>query len=659
MIRPRFGWAATGLLLLGAGARTSSAQADNAPVLEPPAVEAKPDAPAAPLPAAALPDAEPQDQGRAPAPAAFDANPALVLQDDDKAPVRPLVEGPLHEAFLSPAKDGDPARVAKAPPAPITERPGVDRPSPDAQWIPGYWQWDARRTDFTWVTGTWRVPPPGRFWVDGFWKRDDQGWYRVAGFWSDRQTDRIDWRKDGPPADRPEEKVTASPGEGYFYIPGQYAPDGDGVAWKPGFWTKAQPGWSWVPAQWVKQPQGYAYQDGYWDRTLEDRGTLFAPAQVADTANAKDLVYQPIQQVAPGSYDQLNGAFGRPNTYYDGYPGVSYDPSGNYYGYAGYGNIGLNCGYLDYPYSGGYGYPYLTSAYGQPFYNGGGYGYGYGGGLGGFGLGYGGIGLFGSLLNIGYGGFGYGGLGYRGLGYGGYGFGGLGYGVLRRVRRPGLRRIWPGLRRLSASEGSAIGGLRLRWVWLPLRLRFRRLWRFRGIRLRNRGSAGIGGGWNNGGYGYRPAAMGIAVAGIAAADMPTAATSTGAIPSLRIIRVPAGIAGSEADRFTNGNASAQSAMASVTPGESGARSALHGSAWHRRCRPRRRPCIRQPLPVGINRDSEGRRPGRRESPGGTYGRCLRQHTIPARRRRDRRSTTLARSATIRWGPAKTGSISAP
>ena len=445
MIRPRFGWMATGLLVLGAGTRPAFSQADNAPPLEPPAVEARPAADAAfpaPAPAPAVPDVELPAPAEA-APVA-DLPPAerpgddtaLVLQDDNKAPVKPLVEGPLHEAFLSPAKDAEPAHVEKAPPAPITERPGVDRPSPEAIWIPGYWQWDGGRSDFTWVTGTWRVPPPGRFWVDGFWKRDDQGWYRVAGFWSDRQTDRIDWRKDGPPADRPEDKVTEAPGPEYFFIPGQYIPDGEGVVWKPGFWAKAQAGWSWVPSQWVKQPQGWAFQDGYWDRTLEDRGTLFAPAQVAADANPADVTYQPIAQVSPESYGRLNGAFGRPNTYYDGYPGVSYDTSGNYYGYARYGNLGLYSGYLDYPYCGANGYPYLTTNVG---------GYGVGGGYSGLG---GGLPLFGGILLrnlLGYGAFGYGGYGfgfpyasvysYGGFnspfgygGFGGYGLGGYGFG---------------------------------------------------------------------------------------------------------------------------------------------------------------------------------------------------------------------------------------
>ena len=248
--------------------------------------------------------------------------------------VTPLTEGPLHEAFLSPAKDRAPARAPKAPPAAIVERPGIDRPEANAQWIEGYWDWSPSKSDFLWVTGTWRVPPPGRFWVNGYWRRDDQGWSRVAGFWSDRRTDRIDFRKDGPPTDHPADDPGASPGDGHFYIPGQYFPDGNGVVWKPGFWTKAQQGWSWVPAQWVKQPDGWVFQDGYWDRTLEDRGILFTPAQVTDQANAANTVYQPLSMVSPDSYGRLYGAFGRPTTNYDGYPGCYYDPNGNYYAYA-------------------------------------------------------------------------------------------------------------------------------------------------------------------------------------------------------------------------------------------------------------------------------------------------------------------------------------
>src|SRR5262249_39287334 len=67
--------------------------------------------------------------------------------------VKPMTEGPLHEAFLSPRKDQDPVRINQTPPAPIAERPGLDPPRGDAEWIEGYWEWEAGKKDFVWVTG--------------------------------------------------------------------------------------------------------------------------------------------------------------------------------------------------------------------------------------------------------------------------------------------------------------------------------------------------------------------------------------------------------------------------------------------------------------------------------------------------------------------------
>ena len=100
------------------------------------------------------------------------------------------------------------------------------------------------------------------------------------------------------------------------------------------FLDESAVGWSWVPAQWNRQPEGWVFQEGYWDRTLENRGTLFSPAQVTATGQATGpIVYQPVSQVSPQDYGLLYGAYGRPNSNYDGYPGVTYDNTGQYYGY--------------------------------------------------------------------------------------------------------------------------------------------------------------------------------------------------------------------------------------------------------------------------------------------------------------------------------------
>ena len=102
------------------------------------------------------------------------------------------------------------------------------------------------------------------------------------------------------------------------------------TAWsgRRGSGPRLQPGWSWVPAQWVRQPEGWVFQEGYWDRTLEDRGTLFAPAEVDKSAKQRAATssISPTPRSRPRCYGQLYGAFGRPNSYYDGYPGCLLRP---------------------------------------------------------------------------------------------------------------------------------------------------------------------------------------------------------------------------------------------------------------------------------------------------------------------------------------------
>ena len=56
-------------------------------------------------------------------------DPSLEVAQLLKQDVKPLTEGPLHEAFLSPRKDSNPVHIGKTPPAPITERPAVDPPA--------------------------------------------------------------------------------------------------------------------------------------------------------------------------------------------------------------------------------------------------------------------------------------------------------------------------------------------------------------------------------------------------------------------------------------------------------------------------------------------------------------------------------------------------
>jgi hypothetical protein len=194
----------------------------------------------------------------------------------DRGVPTPAEKTPPHEALQSSAATRNPEHFDKAPPAIIAERPGAVPPSPDARWVEGYWDWDKSRRDFAWVTGTWLVPPPGKFWVNGYWRRDATGWFHVPGFWSggspvqkDRQAQEPprDGRRGGLPLTRPEEPIGMAPGPDFFYIPGEYVPGPGGVVWRPGFWSRSQPGWEWIPARWDRWATGWVFREGFWSRT--------------------------------------------------------------------------------------------------------------------------------------------------------------------------------------------------------------------------------------------------------------------------------------------------------------------------------------------------------------------------------------------------------
>src|SRR5581483_1636341 len=93
--------------------------------------------------------------------------------------VEVLTRGPVHEAFAEPVVFDPQPRpiVPKAPPPPIDELPPDQKPEGDqVQWIPGYWSWDDERDDFIWISGLWRLPPPGRQWVPGYWNQVEGGY---------------------------------------------------------------------------------------------------------------------------------------------------------------------------------------------------------------------------------------------------------------------------------------------------------------------------------------------------------------------------------------------------------------------------------------------------------------------------------------------------
>ncbi len=188
--------------------------------------------------------------------------------------------------------------VAKKPPKAIEELPPDEKPAGESTWISGYWAWDDDdRADYLWVSGTWRVSPPGKQWVAGYWREADEKWQWVPGFWvpSPKETEAKHEVTYLPKPPEPPE--TAAPGapptESSFFVPGHWEWHGDRYAWRPGYWAKVEPGYVWVQSHFRWTPTGYVFIPGYWDLALAKRGVLYAPVVVNYEGVPATFVYTP------------------------------------------------------------------------------------------------------------------------------------------------------------------------------------------------------------------------------------------------------------------------------------------------------------------------------------------------------------------------------
>ena len=192
-----------------------------------------------------------------------------------------LARGPVHEAYAEPigrAAQATPV-IAKQPPALLDEVPADQKPEGDVQWIPGYWAWDDDRNDFLWVSGFWRLPPPGREWIPGRWASVNGGWQWVPGLWAESDQQELAYYP--PPPDSVDAGPSVpAPTATSIFVPGNWVYRETRYAWRPGFWCDYRPGWVWIPAHYVWTPAGYLYVEGYWDYPLRERGLLFAPVAV-------------------------------------------------------------------------------------------------------------------------------------------------------------------------------------------------------------------------------------------------------------------------------------------------------------------------------------------------------------------------------------------
>jgi len=219
-------------------------------------------------------------------------------QDTDPANTdlgQPLARGPVHEAYANPADPRPEALplVPKEPPPLIEETPPDQKPSGDnVIWIPGYWSWDQDRTDYIWISGFWRIPPPGRQWAPGHWQQVGDEWQWSSGMWAATDQTEVQYL---PPPPTPVEAAPSipAPDAESFYVPGTWVYRETRYRWQPGFWLGYRPGWMWMPAHYVWTPVGYVFVDGYWDYPLADRGLLFSPMYF-DRRDWRDrFVYRP------------------------------------------------------------------------------------------------------------------------------------------------------------------------------------------------------------------------------------------------------------------------------------------------------------------------------------------------------------------------------
>jgi hypothetical protein len=192
--------------------------------------------------------------------------------------VQVLASGPIHEAFAEPvALDPEPGIVApKAPPALIEEIPPEQKPEGNAQWVPGYWAWDDERNEYIWVSGIWRVAPPGRQWVPGYWSPVAEGYQWISGYWGSVKAKETEYLPE-PPESVEIGPSSNAPSPDYTWIPGCWIWHYGGYAWRPGYWAVVHPDWIWVPDHYIWTPRGYIFVTGYWDYTVIHRGVLFAP----------------------------------------------------------------------------------------------------------------------------------------------------------------------------------------------------------------------------------------------------------------------------------------------------------------------------------------------------------------------------------------------
>jgi len=211
-----------------------------------------------------------------------------------------LTRGPIHEAFAEVVSyNPQPGQVvSQEPPKAIEEVPPAEKPEGDYTWIPGYWAWDQDHANFIWVTGAWRIPPPGATWVPGYWNQTANGHQWVSGYWGPAANTATASKSSSetvylptPPQSVESGASTPAPSPDHFWIPGYWYWANGRYVWQAGYWGRCQPDWVWIPARYVWTPGGYVFLAGHWDYALAKRGVVFCPVYFANAYHVGPAYY--------------------------------------------------------------------------------------------------------------------------------------------------------------------------------------------------------------------------------------------------------------------------------------------------------------------------------------------------------------------------------
>lgn len=245
-----------------------------------------------------------------------------------------LTRGPVHEAFAAVVSyNPEPGIIVRTrPPELIEELPPEERPEgDDVAWIPGYWGWDDERNDYLWISGTWRILPPGREWMAGYWRENDDGYQWISGYWADATEQETTYLP--PPPDTLEVGANIdAPSADYGWSPGSWVWHENRYAWRGGYWAEGRADWVWVPAYYVWTPRGVIFVEGFWDYPVERRGVLFAPVYYHSRGySRRGYSYSP--RIAINLSIFLDNLFLRPSYhhyYFGDYYGSRYEQEGFY-----------------------------------------------------------------------------------------------------------------------------------------------------------------------------------------------------------------------------------------------------------------------------------------------------------------------------------------